>query len=132
MTSLATLPAFAAYFVTALALAALFLFVYVHVTPHSEFALIRAGNAAAALSLGAALVGFCLPLASVIAHSAGLLDVAVWAVVAMIAQIVGFFIVRFALPGLCPGIERGDWASAISLAALSLAIGVLNAACMVY
>ena len=46
-------------------------------------ALHRGGVAYAALSLGAALIGFCLPLASVIAHSAGLLDVAVWAMVAM-------------------------------------------------
>ena len=47
-----------------LALTALFLAIYVRITPYREFALIRAGNVAAAASLSGALLGFVIPLAS--------------------------------------------------------------------
>ena len=40
------------------------------------------------------LLGFCLPLASAIANSDSLADVAIWGVVALLVQIVIFFIVR--------------------------------------
>jgi len=42
------LPAFLAYFAVAIVLLALFLLVYLNVTPYAELALIRAGNIAAA------------------------------------------------------------------------------------
>jgi putative membrane protein len=57
---LTTLPAFLAYFAVAMGLLVLFLLVYLNVTPYHEVALIRAGNAAAAVSLaGALLVSRC-------------------------------------------------------------------------
>ena len=52
------------YFALALIVAMLFVVIYIWITPYHEFALIRDGNAAAAISLGGALVGFSLPLAS--------------------------------------------------------------------
>ena len=42
---------------------------------------------AAALNLGGAILGFCLPLASTIAHSVSIADVAMWALVALVVQI---------------------------------------------
>ena len=62
-------PNFVRYVVVGFALAALFLWIYVLITPWREFALIRAGNSAAATALVGALLGFCLPLANTIAHS---------------------------------------------------------------
>ena len=47
---LTMLPAFLAYFAVAIVLLALFLLVYLNVTPYHEVALIRAGNSAAAVS----------------------------------------------------------------------------------
>ena len=49
LTSLAGLPAFAAYFALAVILLLLFIRIYSWVTPHDEFGLIRANNAAAAI-----------------------------------------------------------------------------------
>ena len=72
--SLAGLPAFLAYFGLALALLAAYCAIYVQLTPHPEFALIRQNNAAAALAFGGSLLGFCLPLHAAITHSVGLLD----------------------------------------------------------
>jgi hypothetical protein len=70
--TLSTFPNFAAYFAVGGALTALFVALYSNMTPHREIALIRAGNVAAAIALTGALVGFVIPLASVVAHSAGI------------------------------------------------------------
>ena len=56
------LPAFAAFFATAVVLLGGFLALYVVVTPYNELALIREGNAAAALSLGGALSAWIVNL----------------------------------------------------------------------
>ena len=55
------LPEFLLYFVVALALVGLYLFLYTLVTAHNEFALIRQNVLSAALSLGMSLIGFALP-----------------------------------------------------------------------
>jgi putative membrane protein len=128
--SLSTFPGFLAYFVLGVALIALFLALYANLTPHREFGLIRRGNNAAAIALVGGLLGFVIPLASVIAHSAGLVDVIVWGVVALVIQLGGFLISRLVLPHLPQAIESGNVADAIFLAGLSLALGVLDAACM--
>jgi len=128
--TLSTFPNFLAYFAVGAVLMALFVALYANLTPHREIALIRAGNNAAAIALSGALLGFVAPLASVIAHSAGLLDLIVWGLVALSVQLRGFFIVRQLLPRLPQTIEAGNVANAILLAGISLALGILTAACM--
>ena len=86
--SLAGLPAFLVYFCTALVAVVAYLFVYTRVTPHDEFLLIRDNNPAAAIALGLSLLGFALPLVSAIAHSANVWDCLIWAVIALIVQII--------------------------------------------
>ncbi|MBP9803883.1 MAG: DUF350 domain-containing protein [Candidatus Accumulibacter sp.] len=129
---LTTLPAFLAYFAVALLLLALFLLVYVNVTPYHELALIRAGNSAAAISLSGALIGFAMPVANVIAHSDTLVDLAAWGVIAGVIQILAYLAARFALPQLNQDIPAGKVAPATFLAVVSLSVGLLNAACMTY
>ncbi|MBO9664451.1 DUF350 domain-containing protein [Dokdonella sp.] len=130
--SLATLPNFLAYFALAIVLAVSFLVVYVWITPHRELALIRADKPAAAISFGGAFLGFVIPLASAISQSVGLIDCAVWGLVALVVQALTFFAVRLLLPDLPARIERDERAAAILVAALSIGVGVLNAACMTY
>ena len=129
---LTTLGSFVAYFAAALVLTGIFILIYVWLTPWHEFALIRAGNAAAALSLGGAVIGFVLPLASVIAHSVSLLDLAVWGVIAMAVQILVFVLARLMDGDLRRRIEAGEVATAGKLAVMALATGILSAACMTY
>ena len=126
------LPLFFAYFAVAIALIAVFLLIYVNVTPYDEFALIRQGNTAAAVSLSGALLGFAMPVANVIAHSDTLLDLAAWGAVAGIVQILAYLSMRLSLPRLAQDIPAGKVASAIFLAAVSLTVGLINAACMTY
>jgi len=129
---LSMLPAFLAYFAVAVALIAAFLLVYVNVTPYDEVALIRQGNSAAAISLSGAMLGFAMPVANVIAHSDTLGDLAAWGAIAGVIQILAYLVARFALPHLTEDIPAGKVAPATFLAALSLTIGLTNAACMTY
>src|SRR5215207_3583249 len=128
--SLAGLPAFLVYFCIAIIAVVAFLFVYTRVTHHDEFQLIRDNNAAAATALGLSLLGFSLPLVSAIAHSANVWDCMIWSVIALIVQIVVFFIVRIPVPNLPQRIADGELAPAIWLGLSSLAFGAINAACM--
>lgn len=128
--SLSTLPLFLAYFAGACVLTGIFVLLYANLTPHREIGLIRAGNTAAAVALIGGLLGFVMPLASVIAHSARLFDVLVWGGVALVVQLGGFLVARALLPGLPAAIENGQMSDAIFVAGLSLSLGVLDAACM--
>lgn len=129
---LATLPNFLSYFATALVLTAVFLIAYINITPVREWQEIRSGNAAAAISLSGALLGFVLALASVISHSGGFLDMLVWGAIAAVAQLLAFAVVRLLKPDLVQRISDGSLSHAIFLAAIALAVGMLNAACMTY
>ena len=129
--SLAGLPAFLVYFCTAIIAVVAYLFVYTRVTPHNEFQLIRDNDPAAATALGLSLVGFALPLVSAIAHSVNVLDCLIWSVVALVVQIVVYFLVRIPVPNLSGRIAAGEMASAIWLGSASLAAGALNAAAMI-
>ena len=132
MTSLGTLPAFLAYFLVAIGYLAVFLAAYVWATPYPEWKLIRQGNAAAALALSGAALGFCLPLASVISHSVGLRDMAVWGLIALGVQVLAFVLLRAVHADMCAAIARGEMASGTLVAAGSVCVGVLNAACLTY
>jgi putative membrane protein len=129
---LVLLPSFLAYFGTALALTALFLAAYTMVTPVREFAEIRRGNAAAAVSLSGALIGFAIALGSVISHSGSLIDMAAWGLIALLAQLLTYALVRLLKADLVTRIADGSMSHAIFLAGASVAVGLLNAACMTY
>ena len=130
--SLQGFGSFAIYLAAAVAAEVVFVILYMAVTPHREVTLIKAGNAAAAVSLGGAVLGFTLPLASAIAHSVSLLDMAVWSAVALGVQLALFLLATVVLRALSRHIEDGNLAAGITLAAASITIGLLNAACMTY
>ena len=110
----AAFPNFVRYVVVGFALAALFLWIYTLITPWREFALIRAGNSAAATALAGALLGFSLPLANTIAHSVSLTDVVLWALVALVVQAIVHVGMRLVLPGLKQAIESNHAAAGIA------------------
>ena len=130
--SLAGVPYFALYFVLAAVLLLVFARIYSWVTPHHEFDLIRANNSAAAIAFGGALIGFSIPLSSAITHSMSLLDCAIWGAVALVVQVMTFFVVRLTLKQLPNRIQQGELAAGIFSAACSIAVGMLNSASMSY
>ena len=89
LSSLEGLPAFLVYFGVSAAVVVAYLFIYTRITPHDEFALIRANDTAAAVALGLSLIGFALPVASAIAHSSDIIDCVIWSVVAFIVLVDG-------------------------------------------
>lgn len=122
---------FALAFVAAGGFTLVFKAAYRWITPHDEGALIRAGNSAAAVALGGALIGYVIPLASALANTHSLPEFVAWAILAGVIQIVTFWIVRrVALPDVSARIERGEMSTALYLLSISLAVGILNAACM--
>jgi putative membrane protein len=123
---------FLIYFGVALALLFAFTYVYIKVTPYKELLLIRAGNKAAAISLSGAMLGFAMPLASTVVNAVNLVDLALFAVLATVVQLVTFVFVRMLMPNLTRDIEAGETAGATFLAAVSVAVGLLNAAALVY
>ena len=108
-----------------------FMALYRLVTPHDEGKLIREGNVAAAVALGGAVLGYVIPLGSALTQTHSLVEFAAWAALAAIIQITVFWGVRkLALPDVSARIERGETASAIYLMLISVAVGIINAACM--
>jgi putative membrane protein len=108
-----------------------FKYIYQWITPYNEKALIREGNLAASIALAGALIGYVLPLASALSHTVSLPEFAAWAALAGVIQIAAFTGVRLvALPDVKARIENGETSIGIYLAGISIAVGVLNAACM--
>jgi putative membrane protein len=121
-------PAFFQYLALGFGLLVAFFLIYLWVTPQDELRLIRGGNSAAALSLAGAVIGFVLPLGIVIAHQATLLRVAFWGAVALVVQIIAFFIARAIMPRLPQAIEEGKVSAGAFSGTVALAIGIINAA----
>lgn len=123
---------FLLYFGAASVLLGAFLALYTMITPTRDWELIRAGNTAVAVALAGATLGFVLPLAMAIARSHDLADMVLWAAVALVVQLLCYAVVRrFALTGKSGGgMESGDMAEAILIAAGSVTLGILNAACL--
>lgn len=125
-------PAFLSYFAIGIGLTVLFGLVYIRLTPHAEFALIKENKPAAAIAFGGALIGFALPLHSAISHAVSLADCVLWGVVALIVQLFAFFAVRALISDLPGRIARDERAAGIFAAAVSITVGLLNAASMSY
>ena len=130
--SLSGFDDFLLYFGLSIGFVVLYLAIYVRATPYREFVLIRAGNAAASASLSGSLIGFVLPLASAVVHSVNPWDMALWAGIALVVQIVIYLVVRLLVPDVVRHIPEGKVAAGVFLGVASLAAGILNAACMTY
>ena len=102
--------------------------VYMRSTAHDELALIRAGNSAAAVSLGAAILGLALPLAVCMANSVSVYDIVIWGVLTLFIQIAVFWILDHWLKNLPARIEAGEMGAATLLSAAKLSVAMINAA----
>jgi putative membrane protein len=116
--------------VLAAVLMVVFFKVYTWITPFDEILLIRQGNNAAALSLGGALIGFALTLASCIMHTTGYQEFSVWAAGALVVQALVYIVTCQLLHMSKEHIEANNTAFGGLLAAISLAFGAINAACI--
>ena len=125
---------FVLYFSVSLVLLLVFKFIYARITPHDEWALIKEDkNIAASIAFGGATLGFALALAGAASNSISIIDYVIWAGVALVAQVTAFGVVRFGfMPEIVARIKNNEISAGIMLAATSVAVGLLNAACMTY
>jgi putative membrane protein len=130
--SLAGLPNFFLYGAVGVVLSFIFAVIYVRITGHDEIALIRAGNASAAVAFGGSLIGFAMPLSKAIAQASSIPDCVLWGFAALAVQLIAYLLTRLLIPGLSQKIESNTLATAIVLASISLVAGQLNAAAMTY
>ncbi|WP_375460657.1 DUF350 domain-containing protein [uncultured Enterovirga sp.] len=130
LAALSALQTFAIYFGTALGLVVLYLVAYPAATSRNQFSLVRQNVLSASLALGFSLVGFALPLSSALVYSREVLDTVIWGVVAILVQILVYWLVRLLVPRLPHRIAAGEMSAALFLGAASLAAGILNAAAM--
>jgi putative membrane protein len=118
------------HLVLATLLLVMFFMIYTRLTPYNEVLLIRQGNGAAALSLGGALLGFSMTIASSLLHTADYQQFFMWAFGAMVVQAVAYFCTTRMLRMSQDHIESGNAAFGGLLGAISLSIGAINAACI--
>lgn len=132
--SISGLGNFALYFGVSVVLLFVFKVVYAFVTPHNEWELVKVHkNQAAAIGFGGAMIGFSIALAGAVANSEFLVDFVVWGVVAIIAQSLAFALLRFTfMPKIAERIDKNEISAGTILAAVSISVGLLNAACMSY
>jgi putative membrane protein len=123
---------FFVYFGTAVGLVAVYLFVYTLATAHNEIALIRQNVVSASVALGLSLIGFALPLSSAVVHARSVVDCLIWGLVALVVQILVYWLVRLVVPRLSQRIAADEMSAALFLGAASLAAGIINAASMTY
>ena len=71
-----------------------------------------------------------IPLASTMISSFTVLELALWGLVALVVQILVYFLIRLPMPLISERIEANEVASGIWLGACSLVAGILNAASM--
>lgn len=126
---------FLLFFLTAVAVLILFLYLYAKVTPYDDYTLIfEENNAAAALGFGGAILGLCIPLYSALVSSVSYVDFFLWALVAMLVQLLFAYLAtkkkgKFSFEQL---IQDGVVSAGILMAFLSISIGLLNAGSMSY
>ena len=122
------IPVFLTHFMTAIAVLAGAMCIYIWITPHREFALIKENNVAAAISLFAAFVGLSLPLSFCLAGSVNIYDIALWGGFILLIQLITYRAVDLLLGGISRSIADNKVAPVLLMAAAKLSIAMLNAA----
>ena len=125
---------FSLYFALSVSALIIFKAVFPLITPHNEWELIKEKqNVAASIAFGGAILGYAIALYGAASNSVDLIDFVIWMGIAFLAQMIAFAIIRFIfMPKVVARIENNEVSAGIIVAAFSIAVGLLNAACMTY
>ena len=74
------------YFVVSITILVSATWIYTKLTAYDDLDLIANGNTAAAIVLGGFIIGVSLPISSTVFHSINIIDMIIWSLVAVIAQ----------------------------------------------
>jgi putative membrane protein len=125
------LPELLLHFITVLVLWGIGVAIYTLVTPYHEREMIDRGNSAAGIVLAGAIIAMALPLAALLATSGQVIDILVWGVVAVLLQLIAMGLVSLVLRGLRRLVEADNVGGALVVAAVQVAVAMMNAAAMV-
>ncbi|WP_368503905.1 DUF350 domain-containing protein [Alkalihalophilus sp. As8PL] len=132
---LQTFDYFIIYLVASLLLFGLGTFLFKWLTPYSERDLIRAGNIAVSLKLLGKMAGLVVVLQSAIRSSINLIDLAIWALIAIVIQVVLHLIIEHVFTrktNLAKEVEKGNVAVGLFLGGISILVGLIVAATISY
>lgn len=104
--------------------------IYGLLTPWKEIALIRQGNAAAAVAFGGVLLGLAIPLAVSLSVSTSIRDILLWGLATLVLQLLAFRVVDLVLTGLPQRIQEGEVSAAVLLVAAKIATALILAAAL--
>jgi len=128
--SLDTVVNYALRLVAAGLLLFVFFLVYSWATPFNEMILIRRGNVAASLTLGGALIGFSMTMASGLVHTDALGSFLAWSAAAAVIQLLTYVFVARVLHMSRQQIEGNNVAFGVLMACISISIGAVSAAAL--
>jgi putative membrane protein len=103
---------------------------YALLTPWKEIALIREGNAAAAVAFAGILVGLAVPLAASLSVSTSVRDIIIWGVATVVVQLLAFRVIDLLLAGLPQRIRDGEVSAAVVLVGAKLAAALVLASAL--
>ena len=132
---LQTFDHFLIYLAASLVLFLIGTYIFKLITPYSERALIKEGNIAVSLKLLGKMAGLVVVLQSVIRSSINLVDLAIWAVIAIIVQIVLHLVIEYVFTrntNLAKEVEKGNVAVGLLLGGVSILVGMIVAAAISY
>ncbi|MDQ0223941.1 DUF350 domain-containing protein [Bacillus sp. 7586-K] len=103
-------------------------------TKNKEFELIKNGNKAAVYAFGGRILGLAIVLYSSISNSINLYDMVIWGAIAIVIQIVLFYLAELLTPkfNITKAIDDNNQAVGLFLLFLSIAIGLVIAASLTY
>ena len=122
------------YFGLSAVLLALGVAIFIFTTKTKEFTLIGQGNKAAGIVIAGRTLGLAIILYSAIANSISLSDLAVWAVIGIVTQVVANFLAEVLTPtfNIAQALEKDNVAVAIALFGMFVSIGLVIAGCLTY
>ena len=118
---------YALHLVAAGLLLFVFFLVYTWLMPFKEITLIRQGNVAAALTLGGALIGFSMTVASGLVHTDALGSFVGWSAAAAVIQLLTYVLVSRLLHMSKQQIEGNNIAFGVLMASISISVGAISA-----
>ena len=118
---------YALHLVAAGLLLFVFFLVYTWLMPFKEITLIRQGNVAAALTLGGALMGFSMTVASGLVHTDALGSFVGWSAAAAVIQLLTYVLVSRLLHMSKQQIEGNNIAFGVLMASISISVGAISA-----
>jgi putative membrane protein len=104
--------------------------IHVLMTPMKEMQLIRDGNTAAGVGVGAVILGLAIPMAACLASATSVWDLVIWGLVAILLQVLAFRVADLILHDLSKRIERDEMGAAIVLAAVKIGAAMVMAAAL--